>query len=81
MSKFQHLFPGLPFASSRVPFSGHWLWPSPFCRLTWVRKHLWWCENDGRHPPCRSMLHHHEIYIEHTDRILPMPVCIQLHDW
>jgi len=39
-SLLQHLFPRLPFASSRVPFSGHWLWPSPFCRLARVRNHL-----------------------------------------
>jgi len=51
-SKFQHLFPRLHFPSSRVPFSGHWLWPSPICRLPRLRKHLWRCENDARRPPC-----------------------------
>jgi len=80
-SKFQHLFPCLPFASSRVPFSGHWLWPLLFCQLAQVRKHLWRCENDARRPPCSSKLHHREIYIEHTYRILTMPVCTQLRDW
>jgi len=80
-SKFQRLFPCPPFASSQVTFSGHWLWPSPFCRLARVRKHLWRCENDARRPPCSSMLHHREIYIELTYRILTMPVCTQLCDW
>jgi len=65
-SKFQHLFPCLPFASLRVPFSGHRLWPSPFCRLTRVTKHLWRCEYDARRPASSSKLHHREIYIEHT---------------
>jgi len=79
--KFPHWFAGLPFASSRVPFSGHCLWPSPFCRLAWVRKHLWRWQNKGRRPPCSSMLHHHEIYIAHTYRILTMPGRTQLCDW
>jgi len=80
-SKFQHWIPRLPFASSRVTFSGHWLWPSPFCRLARVRKHLWKCENDARRPPCSSKLQHREIYMEHTYRILTMPVCTKLCDW
>jgi len=80
-SKFQHLFRRLPFASSWVPFWAHWLWFSPFCRHTQVRKYLWRCENDARHPPCSSLLHHCEIYIEHTYRIPTMPVCTLLHDW
>jgi len=80
-SQSQHLVPRLPFASSRVPFSGHWLLPLPFCWLARVRKHLWRCENDARRPPCSAMLHHREIYIEHTYRILTLPVCTQLRDW
>jgi len=80
-SKFQNLFPWLHFASSRVPFSGHWLWPSPFCLLARVRKHLRRCETDGRRPPCSSKLHHREIYMKHTYSSLTMPVCTQLHNW
>jgi len=80
-SKFQHLFPCLPFASSRVPFSGHWPWPSHCYRLSWVRNHLWRCEHDARRPPCSSKLHHREIYIENTYRILTMPVCTELRNW
>jgi len=78
-SKFQHLFPHLPFGSSQVLFSGHWLWL--FCWLAQVRKHLWRYENYARRPPCCSWLHHCEINIEHTYRILTMPVCTQLRDW
>ena len=80
-SKCQHLFPHLPFASLQALFSGHWLWPSPFCRLAQVRKLLWRCENDPRRLPCSSMMYHCGIYIELTYRILTMPVCTQLHDW
>jgi len=81
VSKFWHMFSCLPFASPWVPFSVHWLWPSPRCPLAWVRQHLWTCENEARCPPCRSMSHHHEIWIEHICRILTMPVCTQLRDW
>jgi len=52
-----------------------------FRRLARVRKHLWRCANDASRPPCSSKLHHREIYIEHTYRILTMPVCTQLLDW
>jgi len=79
-SEFQHLFRRIPLASSRVTFSGHWHSPSPCCRLARVRKHISKCENEARCPPCSSMLHHREIIIEHTYRILTLPVCIQLHD-
>ena len=79
--KFQHLFHHLAFACLWVPISGHWLWPSHICRLARVWKHLWRFENDARHPPCSSKLHHLEIYIKHTYRILTMPVWIQLRDW
>jgi len=78
---FADVFPRLPFASSRVPFSEHWLWSSPFCRLAREGKHFWRSENNTRHPPSSSMLHHREIYIEHTYRILTMPGCTQLRDW
>jgi len=80
-SQFQHLFPHLPFASSQGLFPGHWLWPSPLCQLAQVRKHLWRCENDARRPACSWMLHHCEIYIEHTHRIPTIPVCTQLPNW
>ena len=80
-SNFQHVFRCLPFASSRVPLSGHGLWPLPQCRLARLRKHLWTCHNDATHPPCSSMVHHRQIHIKHTYNILPMPVCTQLHDW
>jgi len=80
-SKIQHVFPHLPFASSRVLFSGHWLLPLPFSRLAPVRKHLWRCENDARRPPCSTMWHQGEIYIKHTYRILTMTMCTQLRDW
>jgi hypothetical protein len=81
VSKFWHLFLCQPFASLRVAFSGHWLWPTPVCRLAQVRNHPWTCENDTRHPPCSLMFHHAEIYIEHTYKIVTMPMCTQLGDW
>jgi len=56
VSMFQHLFPHLPFAPLRVPFSGHWLWPWPFCQLSLLRKHLWTCGNNARRPPCSSII-------------------------
>jgi len=80
-SRFHHLYPLLPFASSRVPFSGHCLWPSPLHGLAKVRKDLWRCENNARRHPCSSMLHHREIYIEHTYWNPTMPVCTQLGGW
>jgi hypothetical protein len=80
-SKFQCLFPHIHFASSPSPFSRHRLWPSHFCQLTWVRKHLWQCKNDGKRLPCSSVLHHCEFHIEQTYRIRTMLVCTQLHDW
>jgi len=55
--------------------------PLPLCRLNRVRTLLWRCNNDARCPPCRSMLHHHEIYIEHTYRIPTISGCTQLRDW
>jgi len=79
-SKFQHLFPRLPFAPSRVLFSGHRLWPLPICWLIGEREHLWRCENDARHLPSSSILHHREMYIQHTYRIPTMPLCTQLRD-
>jgi len=79
-SKFQCLFPCLPFASLQVQFSGQWLWPLPFSQLAWVRNHLWWSEIDTRRLPCSSILNHREIYIEHTYRITIMPVCTRLCD-
>jgi len=80
-SKFQHLFPPPPFASSWVPLPGYWLLPSPFCRLAQLIKHLWRCKNDTRCPTCTWMWNHCEIYIEHTYRILTMPMCTQLRNW
>jgi len=80
-SKYQHLFLCPPFASLQVPFPGHWLCPLPFCWLAGVRKHLWRCWNDARLLPCSSLLHHCEIDIVYTYKILTMPVCTQLHDW
>jgi len=80
-SKFKQLINQLPIASSRVLFSGYWHWPSPFCRLARVRNHPWMCDNDARHPPCSSKLHHSEIYLKHTSSILTMPMCTQLRDW
>jgi len=79
--KFQHWIPCLPFTCSIVPFSGHWLWPLHFCRLAWVRTPHWRCQNDARHLPSSSMLHHREIYIGHTYRIVMMPMGTQLHNW
>jgi len=81
VSKSPHLLPRLLFTSSQVPFSGHLYWPSPHWRLAQVRNHIWSCENDSRPLPCSLMLHHLQIYIEYTYRILGMPVCTQLHDW
>jgi len=81
VSNVQHLFPRLPFASSQVPFTEHWLWPSPSCRLARARKHLYRCEYYVRRLACNTMSHHHEVYIEHTYRILTMPVWTQLQDW
>jgi len=80
-SKCQHLFPRPPFDSSRVTFSGYWLWPSPVCRLAWLRKHLWTCEHNARRPPCSSKLHHREIYIEHTYRVVTTPVRTPVPNW
>ena len=81
VSKFQHLFRRLPFASSQVPVSGNSLSPPSFCQLAWGRNHVGRCENDARVSSCSSMLHHHEIYIEHTQWFLSIPVCTQLCDW
>jgi len=61
-------------------FSGYWRWPSPLCRLGQVRKQLWRCENDARHPLCSSMMYHGEIYIEQRYEILTMPPYTQLWD-
>jgi hypothetical protein len=80
-STFQYLFPCLHLASSLVPFSGHCLWPTPFCWLPQVRKHLCRCENVAGHPPCSWMWHHHDIYIEHICKILTIPLCTQLCTW
>jgi len=60
-STYQQLCSRLPSASTRVPFSGHWLRPSLSCLLSRVRKPHWKGENDARRAPCRSMLHHREI--------------------
>jgi len=80
VSRFQHSFPRPPFSSWQVPFSGYWLWPLPICRLAWVRKPLWGCLNRARRPPCSSMLHHREIYMEHTYNNVPLHICTQLRD-
>jgi len=80
-SKCEHLFPRLPFASWRVWFSGHWLWPLPICQLAPVRKDLWRCEKDARRTTCSSKLHHRENSIKYAYRILTMPVCTQLSWW
>jgi len=81
VSNIQYLFPRLSFASSQVPFSGYWHWLRPLCCLAQVRKYLWRCENVARRSQCSSLLHHREIYIEHTYRSLTMSVRTESRNW
>jgi hypothetical protein len=63
---FIHLFPSLPFPTSRNLFSGHCLWLSFLYQLARVRWHLWMSEHEAGDPPHSATLHHVEICIDHT---------------